>query len=105
TASRSIYEPGRSGRSILRRTFPERCAAAVRRPLLGLLASLCLLLLTGLISHPTAGGQQGFSVYRDVPYVVRHGRELRLDAYIPDGGISPGVVVLFEGGWVSGSKG
>jgi len=76
----------------------------VRRPLLGLAAWLCLLPLIGLIFQPTAGGQQGFSVYRDVPYVVRHGRELRLDAYIPDDGINPGVVVLFEGGWVSGSK-
>jgi acetyl esterase len=76
----------------------------VRRPVPGLAASLCLLLLVGLIFCPTAGGQQGFTVYRDLPYAMPKGRQLRLDAYIPDDGINPGVVVLFEGGWVSGSK-
>jgi acetyl esterase/lipase len=82
----------------------DRYPARARRPLLGLLASLCLLLLIGLIFQPTAGSQQGFSVYRDVPYAMPEGRKLRLDAYVPDDGINPGVVVLFEGGWVSGNK-
>lgn len=49
-------------------------------------------------------GRDGLEVRRDVPYRSLEGEELRLDAYIPRQGINPAVLVLHEGGWVSGSK-
>ena len=55
----------------------------------------------------TAAPQQasGFEVKRDLTYKTVGGDELKLDAYIPaGGGVRPGVMVIYGGGWVLGSK-
>src|SRR5687767_2490150 len=44
-------------------------------------------------------------VRRDLTYKTVGNDELKLDAYIPaGGGVRPGVMVIYGGGWVLGSK-
>jgi acetyl esterase/lipase len=54
-----------------------------------------------------SGRRQGadIEVRRDLTYKKVGGTELELDAYIPSGGgTRPGVMVIFGGGWILGSK-
>ncbi len=51
---------------------------------------------------PSAGGVQ---VEHDLTYRMVGGEELKLDAYLPVGnGVRPGVMVIYGGGWILGSK-
>jgi len=54
-----------------------------------------------------SGRRQGadIEVRRDLTYKEVRGTKLKLDAYIPSGGgTRPGVMVIYGGGWVLGSK-
>lgn len=56
-------------------------------------------------STPQAPVQRdGMTVYFNVIYGNAGGQALLLDAYIPDGGPHPGVVVIHGGGWAYGDK-
>jgi acetyl esterase/lipase len=51
---------------------------------------------------PSAGGVE---VEHDLTYRMVGGEELKLDAYLPVGdGVRPGVMVIYGGGWILGSK-
>jgi acetyl esterase/lipase len=44
------------------------------------------------------------TVFRNVTYASPDGEPLLLDAYIPNGGVHPGVIVIHGGGWAYGDK-
>ncbi len=52
----------------------------------------------------TARHNHGTTVYHNLVYGQAEGQNLLLDAYIPDGGPHPAVVVIHGGGWAHGKK-
>lgn len=56
-------------------------------------------------ARPTQSTSGGVRVERNLTYRVVGGEKLKLDAYLPVGtGVRPGVMVIYGGGWVLGSK-
>ncbi len=52
-----------------------------------------------------AGSRRRYRVQFNVPYVVRDGEKLFLDAYVPQGpGLHPAVLVIHGGAWRMGNK-
>jgi acetyl esterase len=59
------------------------------------------------VADPDAAPRQlvDVEVRRDLTYRTVDGRDLKLDAYVPaGGGLRPGVMAIYGGGWVLGSK-
>lgn len=92
---------------------PSRSAAAVRARVTGSLRSaIGGQLAEGEakaaggtpVSHRSTDHPGGITVYRNVTYGSVAGQSLLLDAYIPDGGPHPAVVVIHGGGWAYGNK-
>ena len=74
-------------------------------------AALAIGLIVPAASAARAGGNGkaqasgGVQVERNLKYREVGGEKLELDAYLPVGdGIRPGVMVIYGGGWILGSK-
>ena len=74
-------------------------------------AALAIGLIVPVTAAAAAGGKEkapaagGVRVERNLTYREVGGEKLKLDAYLPVGdGIRPGVMVIYGGGWILGSK-
>jgi acetyl esterase/lipase len=64
-------------------------------------ATLGCLMMGIALASPAVGQQSGIQVRKDITYVLRPGRSLTLDAYLPAGpGLHPGVLVIPGGRWM-----
>ncbi|HEX7102760.1 MAG TPA: alpha/beta hydrolase [Nitrolancea sp.] len=86
----------------LSRFNPSKSVAAAETPVSSGAGSL-----TGVLPRSPGYSETSteiMTVYHNVTYASPDGEPLLLDAYIPNGGVHPAVIVIHGGGWTYGDK-